>query len=136
MRPDQTLRILGKGNKERLVPLLPLVKTTVMDYQEHCPYALEKDKPLFRSVRNNPMTARSAQLLIMHLRREMGLPEKVTPHALRHSFATDLLQGGGDLRTIQELLGHASLNSTQRYADIDRTSLAQIYQTAQQKNES
>lgn len=132
-RPDRCLRILGKGNKQRLVPLLPLVQSAIAEYQHLCPHSLDAQEALFRGVRGKALNPRSVQMLIMRLRRELGLPEKVTPHALRHSFASDLLRGGGDLRTIQELLGHASLNSTQRYADIDRTALAQIYQRTHQK---
>ncbi|NQY81557.1 MAG: tyrosine recombinase XerC [Alphaproteobacteria bacterium] len=129
-RADKTLLVLGKGNKERRVPLLSIVTSVIAEYIASYPQSLNPDAPLFRGVRGGVMRPRSAQALLTRLRRQLGLAEDVTPHALRHSFASDLLKHGGDLRTIQELLGHASLSSTQRYTDVDRAALAQVYQKA------
>tara|TARA_R110002095_G_scaffold194238_3_gene172458 strand:+ start:836 stop:1792 length:957 start_codon:yes stop_codon:yes gene_type:complete len=122
------LTIKGKGNKERLVPLLPFIKQKTKDYlnkhpQRNCPNA-----PLFIGKRGGPLNPAVAQRQLRDLRLSMGLPETATPHALRHSFATHLLQNGADLRSIQELLGHSSLSTTQRYTKIDPSHLARVYE--------
>lgn len=124
------LRITGKGNKQRLVPVLPVVAEAIDSYIKACPYTLEPDGPLFLGVRGKRLTPRMVQLQVARLRALLGLPDTATPHALRHSFATHLLGGGGDLRTIQELLGHASLSTTQRYTDVDAERLNSIYDSA------
>lgn len=130
-RPGQeSLTITGKGRKQRAVPLLPLVITAIEDYLAVCPYALPGEGPLFVGLRGGPLGARQVQQQLSELRRHLGLPETATPHALRHSFATHLLAGGGDLRAIQELLGHASLSTTQRYTDVDATGLLKVYHRA------
>ena len=115
----ETLTVLGKGRKERSVPVLPLVATALDDYAAQIPFTGAPSSPLFLSRRGLPMSAREAQGLMQRLRGRLGLPEKATPHALRHSFATHILQGGGDLRSVQELLGHASLSTTQIYTAMD-----------------
>ncbi len=125
------LRIIGKGNKERLVPVLPLVREAVNEYLAACPYnLLEAGDPLFVGVRGGALQAPVFRRSVQHLRRAMGLPENITPHAFRHSFATHLLAEGGDLRTIQELLGHAHLSTTQRYTTIDTRHLKKAYKSA------
>lgn len=124
------LTVTGKGNKQRLVPLLPAVIEAVDKYLEACPYPLDPDGPLFVGVRGKRLKARIIQLQVAKLRAGLGLPETATPHALRHSFATHLLGGGGDLRTIQELLGHASLSTTQRYTNVDVDHLNRTYDDA------
>ena len=127
--PD-SLTITGKGGKTRLVPILPVVQKAISEYAAFCPHALLKAGPLFRAVRGGPLRPETIQAKIRHLRGALGLPETTTPHALRHSFATHLLAGGGDLRTIQELLGHASLSSTQVYTDVDAASLIKTHRNA------
>ncbi len=122
-----SIQITGKGNKARLVPLLPIIGQAIENYSQLCPFILKGSDALFRGVRGGPLGPRTIQKTIEVLRGALGLPESMTPHALRHSFATHLLAGGGDLRTIQELLGHASLSSTQIYADVDASSLMKIY---------
>lgn len=124
------ITVTGKGNKQRLVPVLPVVDEAVEAYLCVCPYPLKPDDPLFVGVRGGRLQAGVVQRQVRQLRRELGLPETATPHALRHSFATHLLAGGGDLRTIQELLGHASLSTTQRYTAVDSGRLAAIYREA------
>ncbi len=126
----ETLTILGKGRKERVVPVLPLLQSAVSDYAETIPFTGDATAPLFLSRRGRPMSAREAQSLMQRLRGALGLSEKATPHALRHSFATHLLQGGGDLRSVQELLGHASLSTTQVYTAIETSQLLKTYQDA------
>ena len=126
----ETLTILGKGRKERSVPVLPLLKAAVADYADKIPFTGAPTAPLFLSRRGRPMSAREAQSLMQRLRGLLGLSEKATPHALRHSFATHLLQGGGDLRSVQELLGHASLSTTQVYTAIDNRRLLETYKHA------
>jgi integrase/recombinase XerC len=125
-----TLVITGKGNKQRLVPLLPAVTEAVTSYLSQCPFALPPDGPLFVGVKGGPLNPRLVQRLMAQLRVVLGLPETATPHALRHSFATHLLAAGGDLRAIQELLGHASLSTTQRYTAVDASKLMEIYNRA------
>jgi integrase/recombinase XerC len=127
--PD-SLRIKGKGGKERIAPILPAARQAVAAYAAACPFALTADEPLFRGARGGPLSPRLVQALMTRLRLRLGLPPSATPHALRHSFATHLLAGGGDLRTIQELLGHASLSTTQRYADVDSARLIEAYAAA------
>lgn len=126
----KTLRILGKGRKERIVPILPAVCEAIALYLKHCPYAVSADGPLFLGARGGALNPRMIQLAMEKLRGALGLPDTATPHALRHSFATHLLAGGGDLRTIQELLGHASLSSTQIYTEIDSAHLLAAYDKA------
>lgn len=133
MAPDRTtrtLRILGKGRKERIVPVLPVVGEAVQAYLKSCPYPVLPDGPLFLGARGGPLNPRMIQLAMARLRGALGLPDSATPHALRHSFATHLLAGGGDLRTIQELLGHASLASTQIYTEVDGAHLLAAYDKA------
>jgi len=124
------LRIVGKGNKERLVPVLPIVRDAVARYLALCPYALEPEDALFRGAKGGPLSPRLIQLAMEQLRAGLGLPATATPHALRHSFATHLLSAGGDLRQIQELLGHASLTTTQAYTEVDRERLLAVYDAA------
>lgn len=124
------LRIVGKGQKERVVPVLPIVADAVDRYVALCPFALEGAGPLFVGVRGKRLNAGVVQRQMRHARIALGLPETATPHALRHSFATHLLSGGGDLRSIQELLGHASLSTTQRYTEVDTDQLKRVYEQA------
>ncbi len=124
------LVISGKGNKERMVPVLPAVWEAVGEYLEHCPFPRDPDAPLFFGARGGRLSAGVVQRRLRALRGQLGLPERATPHALRHSFATHLLAGGGDLRAIQELLGHASLSTTQRYTAVDGTKLLTEYENA------
>ncbi len=125
-----TMVVTGKGDKQRLVPVLPVVRSSLEDYISACPFPLPPDGPLFRGVRGGRLNASVVQLQMRRLRALLGLAETATPHALRHSFATHLLSGGGDLRTIQELLGHASLTSTQRYTEVDAGRLASVHRLA------
>ncbi|MBO9125967.1 MULTISPECIES: tyrosine recombinase XerC [unclassified Rhizobium] len=125
-----TLRITGKGNKTRLVPLLPIVFEAVEKYRKLCPYHLAAEQPLFRGARGGKLQQAIIQQTMRKMRSAFGLPETATPHALRHSFATHLLAGGGDLRTIQELLGHASLSTTQVYTGVDASRLLDVYDRA------
>jgi integrase/recombinase XerC len=124
------ITITGKGQKQRVVPVLPAVRRAIADYLAACPYALPAAGPLFVGARGGPLSARPVQRRMETLRRALGLPESATPHALRHSFATHLLGGGGDLRAIQELLGHASLSTTQRYTSVDTGRLLAVYAAA------
>jgi len=134
-RPEgDSMTILGKGSKERLVPILPIVRHAINDYIQSCPLPFSDESPLFYGKQGKRLGARQVQLRLQDLRRQMGLPETATPHALRHSFATHLLASGGDLRTIQELLGHASLSSTQRYTDLDTEKLLAVYQKSHPKD--
>ncbi len=125
-----TLTVIGKGRKTRSVPVIAPAQHAVATYLELCPYALPADGPLFIGARGGPLSARVIQLAVAELRGALGLPQTATPHALRHSFATHLLGKGGDLRTIQELLGHASLSTTQIYTAIDSTRLLDAYRGA------
>ncbi len=124
-----SLRVRGKGGKERLAPLLPVVVEAVADYVAACPL-LGPGGPLFVGARGGRLNAGVLQRRMREIRVRLGLPETATPHALRHSFATHLLQAGGDLRTIQELLGHASLSTTQRYTEVDTATLLKVYDEA------
>ena len=123
----ETLSITGKGNKTRIVPVLPVVRQAVEAYLKQVPFVLPADGPLFVGVKGGRLSSRRVQERLQFLRGYLGLPESATPHALRHSFATHLLAGGGDLRAIQELLGHASLSTTQRYTDVDSQRLMDIH---------
>ena len=125
-----TVTVTGKGNKQRMVPVLPQVAKLVADYLALCPYDLGADGPLFVGAKGGPLPARVVQLAMARLRGALGLPETATPHALRHSFATHLLARGGDLRSIQELLGHASLATTQIYTEVDAERLIEAYRSA------
>jgi integrase/recombinase XerC len=126
----QVLRITGKGGKERIVPVLPAARAAVADYARLCPHPLPKDRPLFRGVRGGPLNPRLVQRAMERARHSLGLPATATPHALRHSFATHLLAAGGDLRAIQELLGHASLSTTQGYTAVEASRLLEVYDRA------
>lgn len=125
-----TLRIIGKGRKTRLVPVLPVVGEAVESYLRQCPYAYGPDAPLFVGARGGPLSPRVVQKAVERMRGAMGLPPTATPHALRHSFATHLLSGSGDLRTVQELLGHASLSTTQLYTAVEGDRLLAVYDQA------
>jgi integrase/recombinase XerC len=129
-RDRTAIAITGKGGKTRLVPLLPVIGVAVAEYRRLCPFHLEPGKPLFRGSRGGPLNPAIIQREMRKLRSALNLPETATPHALRHSFATHLLARGGDLRTIQELLGHASLSTTQIYTGVDATRLLEIYDAA------
>jgi integrase/recombinase XerC len=124
------LVITGKGNKTRMVPVLQNVLALIQDYVAVCPHPLAADRPIFVGARGGPLSPRIIQLTMQRLRGALGLPDSATPHALRHSFATHLLSRGGDLRAIQELLGHASLSTTQIYTGIDSERLLEVYKTA------
>jgi integrase/recombinase XerC len=127
--PD-VLRMTGKGGRERLVPVLPVARRAVDSYLRACPHAMAPDLPLFRAMRGGPLDRRHVARVMEASRLQLGLPASATPHALRHSFATHLLAKGGDLRAIQELLGHASLRSTQVYTAVDTTRLMDVYEAA------
>ncbi|MFY8162824.1 MAG: tyrosine recombinase XerC [Brevundimonas sp.] len=127
--PD-TLRITGKGGKTRLAPVLPAVREAVDAYLALLPFPLGPADALFRARRGGPLTARHVQAVVQRLRGRLGLPASATPHALRHSFATHLLGAGADLRSIQELLGHASLSTTQKYTAVDAARLLEAYSAA------
>ena len=131
-----SLRIAGKGGKTRIVPLIPVVGEAVATYRKLCPYRPAADEPLFRGARGGPLQPAIIQRAMQALRGALGLPETATPHALRHSFATHLLAGGGDLRTIQELLGHASLSTTQVYTGVDSARLLDVYDRAHPRSVS
>ncbi len=124
------LVLTGKGGKQRVVPILPVIRKAVEHYLSLCPHPMLADQSIFRGVRGGAMSARTIQGEVQKLRRALQLPESATPHALRHSFATHLLAGKGDLRTIQQLLGHASLSTTQRYTDVDAAALMDIHKKA------
>ena len=124
------ITVTGKGNKARMVPVLPQVAKLIAEYAALCPYELPADGPLFVGAKGGPLSPRIIQLAMARLRGALGLPETATPHALRHSFATHLLARGGDLRAIQELLGHASLSTTQIYTAVDTERLLEVYRSA------
>ncbi|MBF9029222.1 tyrosine-type recombinase/integrase [Rhodobacterales bacterium HKCCE3408] len=123
----EVLRIRGKGNKEREVPVLPAARDAVNHYAMLCPHPLRSGTPLFRGIRGGPLNPRQVSGVMADVRAQLGLPATATPHAMRHSFATHLLNAGGDLRAIQELLGHASLSTTQAYTSVDTSRLMEIY---------
>ena len=126
----EMLAITGKGGKQRLLPVLPAVREAVSDYLAACPQLLTAEGPLFVGARGGPLNPRLVQRQMAALRGFLGLPETATPHALRHSFATHLLGAGGDLRAIQELLGHTSLSTTQRYTSVETERLFAVYEAA------
>ncbi len=131
-KPGQSdvIKVVGKGNKQRMVPVLPQVSQLIANYVAICPYDLPPDGPLFVGARGGPLSPRIVQLVMERLRGALSLPDTATPHALRHSFATHLLARGGDLRAIQELLGHASLSTTQIYTAVDTERLLEVYRSA------
>jgi integrase/recombinase XerC len=127
---SETVRVLGKGSRQRQIPVLPAVREAVQNYLTACPVAGGKSDPLFVGIRGDRLNASVARRQMQGLRAILGLPDTATPHALRHSFATHLLGGGADLRAIQDLLGHASLSTTQRYTDVDTEQLLAVYDKA------
>ncbi|MGN6469496.1 MAG: tyrosine recombinase XerC [Rhizobiaceae bacterium] len=127
---NSALRVTGKGGKTRHVPVLPVVVEAIAEYKRLCPYDIDAKGPLFRGARGGPLNPAIVQRAMRRLRSALNLPETATPHALRHSFATHLLGRGGDLRTIQELLGHASLSTTQIYTGVDTARLLEVYEAA------
>ena len=129
----ETIVLSGKGGKERLVPVLPVARDAVAEYLRLCPFPSAPSAPLFRGARGGPLGPRIVQKAMERARMQMGLPATATPHAMRHSFATHLLSAGGDLRTIQELLGHASLSTTQGYTAVDAAHLMEVYDRAHPK---
>lgn len=128
-----SLRITGKGGRMRLVPVLDVARAAVAEYTRLCPYTASADAPLFRAVRGGALAPRAVQGVMQQLRAQLGLPASATPHALRHSFATHLMAAGGDLRVIQDLLGHASLSTTQAYTGVDAAHLMAVYTRAHPK---
>jgi integrase/recombinase XerC len=132
--PAQGLRVRGKGNKMRDIPLLPVVHEALHAALASAPFASQNQDPIFRGARGGRFSPRQAQRMLAQHRRTLNLPDSVTPHALRHSFATHLLSAGGDLRTIQELLGHAQLSSTQIYTQVDSARLIAIYEKAHKRS--
>jgi len=122
-----TLRIIGKGNKERMVPVIAPARDAVERYVAMCPYEIAPQSPVFRGARGGKLNPRVIQKVVEKTRMQLGLPATATPHAMRHSFATHLLNAGGDLRAIQELLGHASLSTTQAYTSVDTARLLEVY---------
>lgn len=128
--PGEVLQVTGKGGKQRIVPVLPITQAAVADYVQLCPWPLTPAEPLFRGAKGGPLSPGMVQKTVAQARRALGLPDTATPHALRHSFATHLLSAGADLRSLQELLGHASLGSTQIYTRVDAASLLENYRKA------
>lgn len=126
----QTLRVLGKRSKTRVVPVIPAIREAIDDYRRQCPYPLQGDVPLFVGARGGALNPDLVRRAVAAARRRLGLPDTLTPHALRHSFATHLLARGADLRALQELLGHASLSSTQIYTAVDAARLLDVYRHA------
>lgn len=126
----ETLIVTGKGGKQRMVPLLPIVREGVADYLDKCPWPMAADAPIFRGAKGGPLAQGMVQKAVARARIVLGLPASATPHALRHSFATHLLGAGADLRSLQELLGHASLGSTQIYTKVDAATLLDVYRNA------
>jgi len=126
----EVLTVTGKGGKERVVPLLPMVRQAVADYAKACPWPLAPNEPLFRGIKGGALSPNVVRRATAGARKALGLPDTATPHALRHSFATHLLGAGADLRSLQELLGHASLGSTQIYTKVDAASLLDAYRNA------
>ncbi len=127
------LTITGKGGKERMVPVLPAVRAAMARYLDLCPHSQTPDMAVFRGIRGGGLNPRVIQKLVENVRLQLGLPASATPHAMRHSFATHLMNAGGDLRAIQELLGHASLSTTQAYTAVDTARLMEVYQAAHPK---
>ena len=131
----ERLTVTGKGGKQRVVPLLPIVRDGLDAYAGACPWPIEKDAPLFKGAKGGPLNQGMVQKAVARARRVLGLPATATPHALRHSFATHLLGAGADLRSLQELLGHASLGSTQIYTKVDAASLLETYRNAHPRSD-
>ena len=129
----EVLRITGKGGKERIVPVIDVARRAVARYVRACPYPVEPDAALFRGARGGALQPRLVQKVMQQARMQLGLPATATPHAMRHSFATHLLSAGGDLRAIQELLGHASLSTTQAYTAVDTARLMEVYEKTHPK---
>ncbi len=132
----ETLRIIGKGGKERIVPVLPIAREAVRTYLNQCPFDIAPDDAVFRGARGGPLNPRLISKVTEQARLQLGLPATATPHAMRHSFATHLLAAGGDLRAIQELLGHASLSTTQAYTAVDQVHLMKVYEATHPKAKS
>lgn len=126
----EALQVTGKGGKQRMVPILPVTRAAVARYSAECPWPIESDDALFRGAKGGPLSPGMVQKAMAKARRALGLPDTATPHALRHSFATHLLGAGADLRSLQELLGHASLGSTQIYTKVDAATLLENYRDA------
>ena len=126
----ESLRIVGKGGKERVVPVLPAARAAVEAYRAACPWTLTPEGALFRGAKGGPLNPRVLARAMERLRHALGLPDEATPHALRHSFATHLMEAGGDLRVVQTLLGHASLSTTQRYTAVDQERLLAVYEAS------
>lgn len=122
-----SIKVRGKGNKERMVPILPAVISTIQDYVDACPYGIEPEGPLFKGMRGGPLRRAVFNEILIRLRGRLGLPDSATPHSFRHAFATHVLSDGGDLRSIQELLGHASLSSTQIYTKVENSGILAAY---------
>lgn len=133
-KEGHALRVHGKGGREREVPILPIVHKAIAHYRAACPYPESHDRPLFVGARGGPLRQGVAQRAMRAVRRALALPETATPHAFRHSFATHLLEGGANLREIQDLLGHASLSTTQRYTQVNAQTLARIHAAAHPRN--
>ncbi len=131
----ETMRVTGKRNKTRVVPVISEVREAIEAYQALCPHDLGKDEPLFRGIRGGPLSPALVRRAVQRARGRLGLGERTTPHALRHSFASHLLAGGADLRSLQELLGHASLASTQIYTAVDAAHLLDVYRNAHPRAE-
>ncbi|NNK77168.1 MAG: tyrosine recombinase XerC [Litoreibacter sp.] len=132
----ETLRIVGKGGKERVVPVIPAARNAVAEYMRLLPYPLDPQGLIFRGARGGPLSPRMISKVMEQARLQLGLPATATPHAMRHSFATHLLEAGGDLRAIQELLGHASLSTTQAYTAVDTARLMEIYNRAHPRGDA
>ncbi len=128
--PGEVLQVTGKGGKQRVVPVLPITRAAVAEYVRLCPWPMSANLPLFRGAKGGPLSPGMVQKAMANARRALGLPDTATPHALRHSFATHLLSAGADLRSLQELLGHASLGSTQIYTRVDAAALLENYRKA------
>lgn len=131
----EAMRVIGKGDKERIVPVLPAAREAVASYLRLLPFALEPEDPIFRGARGGPLDGGQVRKSMRDARTALGLPSSATPHSLRHSFATHLLAAGGDLRAIQELLGHASLSTTQIYTGVDEARLMEVYRRAHPKGD-
>lgn len=125
---SDNISIVGKGKKQRIIPVLPIARRAIEEYVNLCPHSFIPESPLFLGVRGGKLNPRIIQKAVENARLQLGLPATTTPHAMRHSFATHLLQAGGDLRTIQELLGHASLSTTQSYTGVDQARLMDVYE--------
>lgn len=132
----ETVVVTGKGAKQRVVPVLPIVREAVADYVSKCPWPIVRDQPLFRGAKGGPLSQGMVQKAMARARIALGLPPSATPHALRHSFATHLLGAGADLRSLQELLGHASLGSTQIYTKVDAATLLDVYRNAHPREQT